>query len=67
MNLGFWSLTISNEITTDINIQRATRLHKENISFTVSDTFQTGAGSNFISVTKQALDRYKQELQKRIQ
>ena len=62
LNMGFWALTISTEIGTDITIKEATTEKKEIIHLTVSDTFQTGAGRNFIEVMQQGLKAYMLEI-----
>lgn len=62
MNPGFWALTLSTEISTDISIKMTSEINKEIINVKVSDTFQTGAESNWVEVMQNALKAYITEV-----
>lgn len=48
MNPGFWALTLSTEISTEIAIKNNSVLDKKTIAAKVSDTFQSGKESNWM-------------------
>ena len=62
MNPGFWALTISGEISTDIAIKNKNSADTKIVNSRVSNTFQTGAESNWIEVMQRALKVYIYEL-----
>lgn len=62
MNPGFWAITLSTEILTDINIKKTSETKNEVINVKISDNFQTGAGSNWISVMQDGLRAYIKEV-----
>jgi len=66
MNPGFWALKISCEIETDLIIGKNSSPKVEVISVNASNNFQTGAGSNYISVMKQARQMYIAEVKNRL-
>lgn len=58
MNPGFWALTLSTEIATDITVKEGDSWGNQTVSVKVSDTFQTGAEDNWLSVMRSALKDY---------
>lgn len=62
INIGFWALRISTEVGTNIHVKQTNNNEQKIIHFTVSDTFQTGAGRNYIEVMQMALKKYRTEL-----
>jgi len=62
MNPGFWALTLSTEISTEIAIKNNSELDKKTIAVKASDTFQTGTESNWVEVMQNALKAYITEL-----
>ena len=66
MNPGFWAITLSTEISTDIGIKRLREIEKEKISVKSSDTFQTGSGRNWVEVMQRALKAYINEVKSKI-
>lgn len=54
INLGFMSLTLSTEISANIDIKRAGESDRKTISVKASDTFQTAAEGNWAEVMKKA-------------
>jgi len=62
MNPGFWGITLSTEISTDIAIKSSSSVDKKIITVKASDTFQTGTESNWIEVMQNALKAYITEL-----
>ncbi len=66
MNPGFWALTLSTEISTDININRESETKNEVINVKVFDKFQTGSESNWVSVMQNALRAYIKEVKSKL-
>lgn len=58
MNPGFWAITLSTEIATDIHIQSSGKKWQTNIFTSASDTFQTGVDGNWLEVMNSALKNY---------
>ena len=62
MNPGFWAITLSTEIGTDVTIQGAGEGEKRIISVKAADHFQTGVDSNWLAVMHSALKDYINEV-----
>lgn len=62
MNPGFWALTISADISTDLSIKNGEDTQKLTVQVKSADHFQTGMDSNYIQVISAALKQYIQEL-----
>lgn len=58
MNPGVWAITLSMEIATDITVKDGDSWGNQTISVKASDTFQTAAEDNWLSVLKIALNAY---------
>jgi len=58
MNPGFWAITLSTEIATDITVKDGDSWGNQTISVKASDTFQTAAEDNWLSVLNIALNAY---------
>jgi len=67
MNPGFWALTISTEISTNLKIREGSSEKSALISVKAADTFQTGLESNYIEVMNAALTQYIEELKLKLQ
>ncbi|MCP4373713.1 MAG: hypothetical protein GY797_37275, partial [Deltaproteobacteria bacterium] len=67
MNPGFWSISISTEINTDIQLKKSTEERTETISVEFSKNFQTGAGSNWIKVMQEALNEFIAKVKKQLE
>lgn len=63
---GFWAITISTEIGTDLAVKSATQDETINVSVKAEDHFQTGADGNWIQVMNKALQMYVEELKAKI-
>jgi hypothetical protein len=61
MNPGFWAITLSTEIETDISI-KGSNADKKTIYVKVADHFQTGVEDNWVSVMNAALKAYIAEI-----
>ncbi len=66
-NPGFWSISISTEINTDIQLKKLTEERTETISVEFSKNFQTGAGSNWIKVMQEALNEFIAKVKKQLE
>ena len=62
MNPGFWAITLSTEIATDITVKRANEEDKKTIYVKAADNFQTGVEGNWLSVMNSALKDYISEV-----
>jgi hypothetical protein len=62
MNPGFWGITLSTEISTDIAIKDNSTIDNKIINVKASDTFQTGSEDNWLEAIQSALKAYKTEL-----
>jgi uncharacterized lipoprotein YajG len=62
MNPGFWAITLSSEIATDVTIKYKDSSDKKTISIKASDNFQTGVEGNWLEVMQSALKLYITEL-----
>ncbi|MGB7949501.1 MAG: YajG family lipoprotein [Candidatus Binatia bacterium] len=58
MNPGFWAITLSTEIATDITVKKANEVDKKTIHVKAADNFQTGVEENSLSVMNSALKDY---------
>jgi len=58
MNPGFWAITLSTEIATDITVKKVNDTDNKAIYVKASDTFQTGVEDNWLSVMNSALRNY---------
>lgn len=61
MNPGFWAITLSAEIETDISI-KGSDTDKKTIYVKIADHFQTGGEGNWVSVINAALKVYISEI-----
>ncbi len=66
MNMGFWALTISCEIETDVEFKQEGSPKTYNLHVKAADSFQTGMESNYIEVMQKALKEYSLEAKKEI-
>ncbi len=66
LNMGFWALTISTEISTGIDITKPDGKQDETVYVIASEKFQTGLEGNWIAVMQSALANYVDEVKKRI-
>lgn len=64
MNPGFWAITLSTEIATDITVIKASDGDKKTISVKAADHFQTAVEGNWLSVMNSALKEYISEVKK---
>ena len=62
MNPGFWAITLSTEIATDITVKKANDGDNKTIYVKASDSFQTGVDGNYLSVMNSALKDYISEV-----
>jgi len=67
MNMGFWALTISCEIQTDIEFKQEGNPKTYSLHVKAADSFQTGMESNYIEVMQKALKEYSLQVKKEIQ
>ncbi|MBK8817419.1 MAG: hypothetical protein IPN42_18905 [Methylococcaceae bacterium] len=58
MNPGFWAITLSTEISTDVTTKYKESTDKKTISVKASDNFQTGVEGNWLEVMQSALKAY---------
>jgi uncharacterized lipoprotein YajG len=63
MNPGFWAITLSTEIATDIHVN-GSDADKKTINVKAADHFQTGVEGNWLSVMKNALTDYISEVKR---
>lgn len=66
MNPGFWAITLSTEIGTDVTIQRAEGSEKRTIHIKAADQFQTAVEGNWLDVMHTALKDYIREVKTKI-
>jgi uncharacterized lipoprotein YajG len=62
MTPGFFALTLSTEISTDIAIKHGNSTDNKEISVHSSDTFQMATESNWAEVMRSAISKYETEL-----
>ena len=67
MNPGFWSITLSTEISTSIDVETAGGKRQIITEAKSSDHFQTGAESNWMDVINVALKNYISKLSEQIE
>lgn len=58
MNMGFWALTLSCEIETNVDFKQEGSSKTYNLHVKAADSFQTGMESNYIEVMQKALKEY---------
>jgi len=66
MNPGFWALTLSTEINTDIVVKGTGAGEKQTIDVKAADHFQTGVDGNWQSVMQSALRDYISEVKTKL-
>lgn len=66
MNPGFWALTISSEIATELAIKQGDTVRNETVRVKSADNFQTGMEENYVQVVKDALRLYVDELKRKL-
>lgn len=67
MNPGFWQISLSSEISTDLTIQSGKTLTPVKVSVRASDGYQVGTESNWIEIIQKGLQIYVEELKSKIQ
>ena len=67
MNPGFWAITLSAEISTNLSIKEGTNKQQLVVQSKSSKNFQTGMESNYIQVLTNALNLYIEELKRKLQ
>lgn len=58
MNMGFWALTLSCEIETNVDVKQEGNPQTYSLHVKTADSFQTGMESNYIEVMQKALKEY---------
>lgn len=66
MNPGFWALTLSTEIATDLTIKSLDGSEIKKVSVKASDNYQMGTESNWIEVIGKALRLYVDDLNSKL-
>jgi hypothetical protein len=66
MNMGFWALTISCEIETNVTMHKEGFKQTYPIHVKAADSFQTGMESNYIEMMQKALQAYSADVKKEI-
>lgn len=66
MNPGFWAITLSTEIGTDIIVQASVGGEKKSVYVKAADHFQTGVEGNWLDVMHTALRDYINEVKAKI-
>jgi hypothetical protein len=66
MNPGFWAITLSTEIGTEVIIQGAGDGEKKTVYVKAADHFQTAVEGNWLAVMHTALKDYIDEVKTRI-
>ena len=66
MNPGFWAITLSSEISTDLTIKDLSQSKSEVISVKYADSFQAASESNWIEVMQKTLKLYISELKQKL-
>ncbi len=67
MNPGFWTISLSTEINTDIQLKNSTKGRTETISVEFSRHFQTGIEGNWIKVMQGALNEFIAKVKKQLE
>jgi hypothetical protein len=62
MNPGFWAITLSTEIATDISVKKVDETDRKMISVKAADHFQTAVEGNWLAVMHSALKDYISEV-----
>jgi hypothetical protein len=66
MNPGFFSISLSAEISTDIAISHESSTDKKIVSVTASDNYQVATDSNWAEIIQIALGKYSAELKQKL-
>jgi uncharacterized lipoprotein YajG len=66
MNPGFFAITLSTEISTNISIKSPDGLNKQTIAVEASGNYQTGVEANWIEVINKAMRAYIDELKAKL-
>ena len=66
MNPGFWAITLSAEISTNLSIKVDAKNEQLVVQSESSDHFQTGMESNYIQVVTDALNLYVEKLKSKL-
>jgi len=56
--MGFWALTLSCEIETNVDVKQEGNPQTYSLHVKAADSFQTGMESNYIEVMQKALKEY---------
>ncbi|MDR1367288.1 MAG: flagellar biosynthesis protein [Candidatus Accumulibacter sp.] len=67
MNPGFWAITLSTEITTDLSIHSPKRGKSITVTVQASENYQTALDENWTEVINKALRAYVEELKARLE
>lgn len=66
MNPGFWQITLSSEISTELIIKSQTSPAVKQISIRASDGYQVATESNWTEIIQKSLQLYIDELKTKI-
>ena len=66
MNPGFWAITLSCEISTELSIKSPQGTQRQTVSVKTADNYQTGVEGNWTEVINKALRAYVDELKARL-
>ena len=67
MNPGFWTISLSTEINTDIQLKKSTEGRTETISVEFTKHFQTAIEGNWIKVMQGALNEFIAKVKKQLE
>ncbi len=66
MNPGFWSITLSSEISTDLMIQSDKGATPQKVSVKASDGYQVATDGNWAEIIQRSLKLYIEELKSKL-
>ena len=66
MNPGFWAITLSSEISTNVSIKEGKKKHELVVQSKAAEGFQVGTESNYLKVITGALNLYVEELKRKL-
>jgi hypothetical protein len=66
MNPGFWSITLSSEISTDLTIQSGKISTPQKISVKAADSYQVATDGNWTEIIQKSLKLYIEELKSKL-
>ena len=66
MNPGFWQITLSSEVSTDLTVKSPKGITNQQISVKAADGYQVATENNWMEIIQKSIELYINDLKSKI-